>query len=149
MVKGNQLRYPLVRDLAGGLRYPPFEQLGSGLEKETRGMSLRFRKCSDEVNVLKQLDCWSCSQQGQTMIMIMMMVFTCNQVSLYPFFLQKAQDYHLGDHRFVASDLVDLLWSVLHFSQLTSSPFSLLTILLSSIWHLLPRIIFSTSSFAC
>ena len=109
MVKGNQLRYPLVRDLAGGLRYPPFEQLGSGLEKETRGMSLRFRKCSDEVNVLKQLDCWSCSQQGQTVIMIMMMVFTCNQVSLYPFFLQKAQDYHLGDHRFVASDLVDLL----------------------------------------
>ena len=109
MVKGNQLRYPLVRDLAGGLRYPPFEQLGSRLEKETRGMCLGIIKCSEEVNVLKQLDCWSCSQQGQTMIMIMMMVFTCNQVSLYPFFLQRAQDYHLGDHRFVASDLVDLL----------------------------------------
>ena len=103
------MRYPLVRDLAGGLRYPPFEQLGSRLEKETRGMCLGIIKCSEEVNVLKQLDCWSCSQQGQTMIMIMMMVFTCNQVSLYPFFLQRAQDYHLGDHRFVASDLVDLL----------------------------------------
>ena len=61
-------------------------------------MCLRFRKCSEEVNVLKQLDRWSCSQQGQKMIMIMMMVFTCNQVSLYPFFPQKAQDYHLGDH---------------------------------------------------
>ena len=72
-------------------------------------MCLRFIKCSEEVNVLKQLDWWSCSQQGQTTIMMMMMVFTCNQVSLYPFSLQKAQDYNLGDHRFVASDLVDLL----------------------------------------
>lgn len=55
-------------------------------------MCLRFRKCSEEVNVLKQLDCWSCSQQGQTMMMIMIMIFTCNHVSLYPLFLQKAQD---------------------------------------------------------
>ena len=28
--KGNQLRYPVDRDLSGGYRYPPFEQLGPG-----------------------------------------------------------------------------------------------------------------------
>ena len=28
--QGNLLRYPVVRDLSGGQRYPPFEQLGPG-----------------------------------------------------------------------------------------------------------------------